>query len=75
MTLRYRALRSRADAIEEIIENSTYHVEKLRGLLVNMPDLIRGLTRVQYGKVSWLRPGLVEKELTCRLTPPSWLLS
>jgi DNA mismatch repair protein MSH3 len=24
----------------------------MRGLLVNMPDLIRGLTRVQYGKVS-----------------------
>ncbi len=27
-------------------------MEKLRGLLVNMPDLIKGLTRIHYGKVS-----------------------
>lgn len=27
-------------------------MEKLRSLLVNMPDLVKGLTRVQYGKVS-----------------------
>jgi DNA mismatch repair protein MSH3 len=26
-------------------------MEKLRSLLVNMPDLVRGLTRSQYGKV------------------------
>nr|XP_031862964.1 uncharacterized protein CI109_001439 [Kwoniella shandongensis]KAA5530036.1 hypothetical protein CI109_001439 [Kwoniella shandongensis] len=44
------ALRARTDAIEEIMENNTYHMEKLRSLLVNMPDLVKGLTRVQYGK-------------------------
>jgi DNA mismatch repair protein MSH3 len=40
------------DAIEEIMGSNTYHMEKLRSLLVNMPDLVKGLTRVQYGKVS-----------------------
>ncbi|WWC68667.1 uncharacterized protein I206_102599 [Kwoniella pini CBS 10737] len=44
------ALRARTDAIEEIMESNTYYMEKLRSLLVNMPDLVRGLTRIQYGK-------------------------
>lgn len=47
-----RALKARADAIEEIMENNSYHMEKLRSLLLNMPDLVRGLTRVQYGKAT-----------------------
>jgi DNA mismatch repair protein MSH3 len=46
------ALQSRVDAIEEIIESNTYHMEKLRSLLVNMPDLVKGLTRIQYGKAT-----------------------
>ncbi|WVF67166.1 hypothetical protein IAT40_001912 [Kwoniella sp. CBS 6097] len=46
------ALRARTDAIEEIMDTNTYHMEKLRSLLVNMPDLVKGLTRVQYGKVT-----------------------
>ncbi|OXG15057.1 DNA mismatch repair protein MSH3 [Cryptococcus neoformans Ze90-1] len=46
------ALKARADAIEEIMENNSYHMEKLRSLLINMPDLVRGLTRVQYGKAT-----------------------
>ncbi|KIR32664.1 DNA mismatch repair protein MSH3 [Cryptococcus deuterogattii MMRL2647] len=46
------ALKARADAIEEIMENNSYHMEKLRSLLLNMPDLVRGLTRVQYGKAT-----------------------
>jgi len=45
------ALQARIDAIEEIISEKTYHIEKLRGLLINIPDLVKGLTRVQYGKV------------------------
>jgi DNA mismatch repair ATPase MutS len=45
------ALQARIDAIEEIINEKTYHMEKLRGLLVNIPDLVKGLTRIQYGKV------------------------
>ncbi|WWC87833.1 uncharacterized protein L201_002726 [Kwoniella dendrophila CBS 6074] len=44
------ALRTRTDAIEEIMENNTYYMEKLRSLLVNMPDLVKGLTRIQYCK-------------------------
>ena len=46
------ALQARIDAIEEIINEKTYHMEKLRGLLVNIPDLVKGLTRIQYGKVN-----------------------
>lgn len=45
------ALQARVDAIEEIMNNKSYHLEKMRSLLVNMPDLVRGLTRIQYGKV------------------------
>ncbi|ORY24383.1 muts domain V-domain-containing protein [Naematelia encephala] len=44
------ALQARVDAIEEIMDSNTYYMEKLRSLLVNMPDLVRGLTRIQYGK-------------------------
>jgi DNA mismatch repair protein MSH3 len=33
------------------MESNDYHIAKLRSLLVNMPDLVRGLTRIQYGKV------------------------
>lgn len=47
----FSALQARIDAVDEIMTNATYHMEKLRSLLVNMPDLVRGLTRVQYGKV------------------------
>ncbi|OCF34115.1 DNA mismatch repair protein MSH3 [Kwoniella heveanensis BCC8398] len=46
------ALRARTDAIEEIMGTNTCHMEKLRSLLVNMPDLVKGLTRVQYGKAT-----------------------
>jgi len=46
------ALQARVDAIEEIIDSNTYHMEKLRSLLVNMPDLVKGLTRIQYGKAT-----------------------
>nr|XP_019050346.1 DNA mismatch repair protein MSH3 [Kwoniella bestiolae CBS 10118]OCF29276.1 DNA mismatch repair protein MSH3 [Kwoniella bestiolae CBS 10118] len=46
------ALRARTDAIEEIMETNTYYMEKLRSLLVNMPDLVKGLTRIQYGKAT-----------------------
>jgi DNA mismatch repair ATPase MutS len=47
------ALQARVDAIDEIMNTNTYYMEKLRSLLVNMPDLVRGLTRIQYGKVSF----------------------
>jgi DNA mismatch repair protein MSH3 len=54
------ALQARIDAIEEIINEKTYHMEKLRGLLVNIPDLVKGLTRIQYGKVQILHPDTSE---------------
>ena len=48
------ALQARVDAIEEIMNSNTYHMEKMRSLLVNMPDLVKGLTRIQYGKVDFI---------------------
>jgi DNA mismatch repair protein MSH3 len=54
------ALQARIDAIEEIINEKTYHMEKLRGLLVNIPDLVKGLTRIQYGKVHTPHPDTTE---------------
>ncbi|KLT38917.1 hypothetical protein CC85DRAFT_289044 [Cutaneotrichosporon oleaginosum] len=47
-----QALRTRIDAVDEVMTNNTHYMEKLRSLLVNMPDLVRGLTRVQYGKAT-----------------------
>lgn len=46
------ALRARVNAVEEAMSSESYHLEKLRSLLVNMPDLVRGLTRVQYAKTT-----------------------
>ena len=58
--LNLSALQARIDAIEEIINEKTYHMEKLRGLLVNIPDLVKGLTRIQYGKVLIPHPDVTE---------------
>lgn len=46
------ALQARVDAIEEISTSVNYLIEKLRSLLVNMPDLVKGLTRIHYGKAT-----------------------
>jgi len=46
------ALTARQDAVEEFMTGNTYHLEKMRSLLVNMPDLVRGLTRIQYAKAT-----------------------
>lgn len=46
------ALQARLDAVEEFMSSNTYHLEKLRSLLVNMPDLVRGLTRIRYAKAT-----------------------
>ncbi|KAI0031692.1 muts domain V-domain-containing protein [Vararia minispora EC-137] len=45
-----RLLRERTDAIEEIITNSSMHLVQLRGTLRQLPDLAKGLCRIQYGK-------------------------
>lgn len=42
----------RLDAVKEILETPSVSIEKLKGLLKNQPDMQRGLSRIQYGKVS-----------------------
>ncbi|KAJ7632480.1 muts domain V-domain-containing protein [Roridomyces roridus] len=42
------ALQERIDAVEEIITSSSEHLAKLRQLLRRLPDLAKGLSRIQY---------------------------
>ncbi|KAI0831758.1 muts domain V-domain-containing protein [Trametes gibbosa] len=44
------ALRERTDAVEEILGNRSPRLTQLRELLRRLPDLARGLCRIQYGK-------------------------
>ena len=48
---RLRMLKDRTDVIEEILETSSAKLTVLRQLLRGLPDLARGLCRIQYGKV------------------------
>ncbi|KAH9857640.1 muts domain V-domain-containing protein [Lenzites betulinus] len=45
-----RALCERTDAVEEILGNRSPRLTQLRELLRRLPDLARGLCRIQYGK-------------------------
>ena len=44
------ALRERTEAVEEILSNLAPRLSQLRDLLKRLPDLARGLCRIQYGK-------------------------
>lgn len=46
-----RALNARMDSIEEILSTQSPKLTVLRQLLRGLPDLARGLCRIQYGKV------------------------
>lgn len=48
-------LRDRIDAVEEIISSGSEKLVILRDLLKNIPDLAKGLCRIQYGKVGLLQ--------------------
>lgn len=54
-----RVLQERIDAVEEIISTSSQHVHTLRPVLRGLPDLAKGLCRIQYGKVYGLSSVLV----------------
>lgn len=47
-----KLIRLRLDAVEEIFKTNTVTIEKIQGLLKNMPDLGRGLARISYGKTT-----------------------
>ena len=47
----HRALQDRVDAVEEILSSSSDLLVTLRHILKNLPDLAKGLCRIQYGKV------------------------
>lgn len=47
-----RALDARVDAVGEILSTQSGKLTVLRQLLRGLPDLARGLCRIQYGKVS-----------------------
>lgn len=50
-TLVFSALQERIDAVEEILQDNTPKLITLRNVLGRLPDLARGLCRIQYGKV------------------------
>ncbi|PCH38453.1 hypothetical protein WOLCODRAFT_65402 [Wolfiporia cocos MD-104 SS10] len=45
-----KILRERIDAVEEILQDESPKLTRLRDLLRRLPDLARGLCRIQYGK-------------------------
>jgi DNA mismatch repair ATPase MutS len=50
-------LEERLDAVTEIKDNASLTLEKLKGLLKgSIPDLGRGMSRIQYGRVSGYSP-------------------
>ncbi len=49
---RHSALKARIDAVEEIMSTYSAKLTVLRNVLKGLPDLARGLCRIQYGKVS-----------------------
>lgn len=46
-----RLLQDRLDAVTEIVEITSDRLLTLSGLLKNLPDLAKGLCRIQYGQV------------------------
>lgn len=47
----FRMLKERTDVVEEILTTASSKLTVLRQLLRGLPDLARGLCRIQYGKV------------------------
>ncbi|KAF8959081.1 DNA mismatch repair protein MSH3 [Flammula alnicola] len=45
-----RVLQDRVDAVQEILESSSETLLTLRGVLKGLPDLAKGLCRIQYGQ-------------------------
>ncbi|KAH9063827.1 DNA mismatch repair protein MSH3 [Lactarius deliciosus] len=45
-----KILQERIDAVEEIISTTSQHLHTLRPILKGLPDLAKGLCRIQYGK-------------------------
>ncbi|KAF9519406.1 hypothetical protein BS47DRAFT_1388222 [Hydnum rufescens UP504] len=43
-------LQERLDAVEEIVVTQSHTLDRLRTLIRRLPDLVKGLCRVQYGK-------------------------
>jgi DNA mismatch repair protein MSH3 len=58
-------LEDRLEAVSEIKDDNTLTLEKLKGLLKGpIPDLGRGLSRIQYGRVSSYGVSSMEPSLT-----------
>lgn len=64
-------LQARVDAVEEIIESTTDTLVTLRDVLRKLPDLARGLCRIQYGKVriSCITTAALVKLIFAQCTP------
>lgn len=65
-----RLLQERIDAIEEIIISSSDKLVALRQALKKLPDLPKGLCRIQYGKVRFPRLPFIDWSNYSRSVPP-----
>jgi len=54
-----RVLQDRVDAVQEILESSSERLVTLRNILRGLPDLAKGLCRIQYGQVNEIPPTTV----------------
>jgi DNA mismatch repair protein MSH3 len=44
-------LEERVNAVQEILNTQSHSLDKLGVIIKNLPDLVKGLARIQYGKV------------------------
>lgn len=51
VNLFFSILQQRVDAVEEVLQSHSHILDKLRITLRGLPDLVKGLARIQYGKV------------------------
>ncbi len=59
-------LQDRIDAVEEILQSTSERLVKLREILRGLPDLAKGLCRIQYGQVSFTCPSTTRVQDTQR---------
>lgn len=51
----HRILQERIDAVDEILNTQSHTLDNLRIVIKRLPDLVKGLCRIQYGKVHFYR--------------------
>ena len=56
-------MQDRVDAVQEILESNSERLVTLRSILRGLPDLAKGLCRIQYGQVNAIIPNSLARSL------------